>query len=114
MPSVTSKRPEMLISCDCRHRLGFTESGAGSPSLMKAYLSGFQIGVPLACLRTPAGSGAMKPLCASSKAWVSPNGNALSTAWFAALVASDAGFSSCARAAPAAAVASASTVAVRA
>ncbi|MNJ46417.1 hypothetical protein D3C77_415450 [compost metagenome] len=91
MPSVTSNSPEMLISCDCRHRLGLVLAGAVSPSLMNPYLFGSQIMLPFGPLIGSAGSGAMKPLCASSNEVLSVNGNSLSNASLAALVASVAG-----------------------
>ena len=44
MRSVTWNKPEMLISCDWRHRLGLTVSGAYEPSLMKSNVFGSQTG----------------------------------------------------------------------
>ncbi|MNG20713.1 hypothetical protein D3C84_1049910 [compost metagenome] len=67
-------------------------SGATSPSLTNAYLAGSQITLPDLPLITSVGSGAMKPLWASSKDVLSLNGSSLSKALLAALVASVAGF----------------------
>src|SRR5262245_49644211 len=91
MPSATLNRPEMLMSWDWRHRLGLTVSGAAMPSLMKPYLAGSQIGLPLAPVSTFCGSGAMKPLWAASNEVLSLNGNSCRSLALAALVASVAG-----------------------
>ncbi|MNF10134.1 hypothetical protein D3C80_2109800 [compost metagenome] len=58
---------------------------------MKAYLVGSQITLPDSPLITLAGNGAIKPLWASSNDVLSLNGNSLSSALLAALVASEAG-----------------------
>jgi hypothetical protein len=87
MPSVTLKRPLMLISWDCRHRLGFTVSGAFDPSVMKAYFCGFQMVFPDWPLMISAGNGAISPLRALSKSDVSENGNCWKIASFAFRVA---------------------------
>ncbi|MNL24728.1 hypothetical protein D3C87_1461760 [compost metagenome] len=68
---------------------------------MKEYFAGSQITLPDAPLMTVDGSGAMKPLCASWKDVLSLNGNSLSKALLAALVASEAGFAFSASAATA-------------
>ncbi|MGY2987244.1 hypothetical protein [Bradyrhizobium sp. USDA 4508] len=77
----------MLISRDCRHRLGLTVSGAVA-SLMKPYCCGFQIALPVLPLIASEGSAAMKPLFAASKSEVSLNGSCFSKTEFACLVAS--------------------------
>src|SRR3546814_10116584 len=91
MPSATSNKPEMFNSCACRHRLGLTVSGASDPSLMKLYLVGSQTGLPCAPLIMASGSGAMNPLCASSKDVLSEKGSSFSRALLASLVADSAG-----------------------
>ncbi|MCY1536202.1 hypothetical protein D9M68_716480 [compost metagenome] len=82
----------MFSNWDCRHRLGLTVSGAAAPSLMKSYFFGSQTRLPPAPLIMPSGSGAIKPLCASSKEVLSENGSAFSNAALASLVAASAGF----------------------
>src|SRR3546814_10336361 len=71
MPSTTSNRPPMLMSCDWRQRLGLTVSGASASVLMKLYCCGFQIGLPDWPSIMAEGSGAIRPLRALSKSDVS-------------------------------------------
>ena len=75
MPSVTSNRPLMLISCDWRQRLGLTVSGAAASSVMKLYCCGFQIGLPAWPWIISVGRGAISPRFALSKSEVSENGS---------------------------------------
>ena len=91
----------MLMSCDCRQRLGLTVSGAAASSVMKPYCPGFQIVLPASPVMTSDGSGAMSPLRAFSKSLVSSNGSSCFSASFASFVASLASLRvswSCARA----------------
>lgn len=52
---------EMLMSCDWRHRLGLTVSGASEPSLIKPNFFGSQTGRPSWVLTISSDRGAMKP-----------------------------------------------------
>src|SRR3546814_10041474 len=76
MPSTTSNRPPMLMSCDWRQRLGLTVSGASASVVMKLYCCGFQIGLPDWPSIMAEGSGAIRPLRALSKSDVSSKGSA--------------------------------------
>src|SRR3546814_10811764 len=88
MPSTTSNRPPMLMSCDWRQRLGLTVSGASASVVMKLYCCGFQIGLPDWPSIMAEGSGAIRPLRALSKSDGSSKGSACRNSAFAALVAS--------------------------
>ena len=88
MPSVTLKSPLMLMSWDCRQRLGLTLSGAFSPSLMKPYFVGSQMRFPAWPLIISLGRGATSPFFALSKSEVSEKGSCSSSLAFAAFVAS--------------------------
>ena len=82
-----------MTSWALRQRLGFTVSGAGLSSEMKALkLSMSQTGAPFALVMRKVSGLAMKPRAAFSKSSRSPKLRLSSTLRLAALVASVAGF----------------------
>ena len=95
--SVTAYRPCLRKSPMCRHRLGFTVSGDAELPI-QSYAPKFQTGLPSLLVMMGSARLPRNPRSANSRSRPSSIGSCAAMLRWAAMVASDAGLASCAKA----------------